>query len=137
MAAIPHKSRMYRSILDLSFSLRLEDGGIIEWVNDTTEKWAPREAIDQLGHSLKQLIHAFSKADNNAVILMAKWDIQDGFWRLNCRQGEEWNFCYVWPQEPDEQCRLVVPSSLQMGWVESAPYFCGIRNSVRCCGGVH
>jgi hypothetical protein len=55
---------------------------------------------------------------------MAKWDIQDGFWRLNCRQGEEWNFCYVWPQEPDEQCRLVVPSSLQMGWVESAPYFC-------------
>ncbi len=83
VVAIPHKSRAYRSILDLSFSLQHKDGGIIESVNDTTEKWAPRGAIDQLGHLLKQLIHAFAKADDNAVILMAKWDIQDGFWRLN------------------------------------------------------
>jgi hypothetical protein len=124
VAAIPHTSRAYRSILDLSFTLRLEDGGVIELVNDTTEKWAPREAIDQLGHLLKRIIHAFVEADDNAVILMAKWDIQDGFWQLNCRDGKEWNFCYVWPQAPTEPRRLVVPSSLQMGWVESAPYFC-------------
>ncbi len=89
VAVIPHKSRAYRSILDLSFKLCLEDGGIVESVNNTTEKWAPRGAIDQLGHSLKRLIHAFAEADNDAVILMAKWDIQDGFWRLNCREGEE------------------------------------------------
>jgi hypothetical protein len=79
VAAIPPKSRAYRSILDLLFVLRLEDGGIIESVNKTMEKWAPRGAIDQLGHSLKRIIHAFTKVDDNAVILMAKWDIQDGF----------------------------------------------------------
>ena len=131
VAAIPHKSRAYRSILDLSFSLRLENGGVIESVNDATQKLAPRGAIDQLGHSLKRIIHAFAEVEEDAVVLMAKWDIQDGFWRLNCREGEEWNFCYVWPQAPGKPRRLVVPSSLQMGWVESAPYFCAASETAR------
>ncbi len=110
VAAIPHKSRTCRSILDLSFNLGLEDGGIVQFVNDTTQKLTPRGAIGQLGHSLKLIIHAFSEAKEDAVVLMAKWDIQDGFWRLNCREGEEWNFCYVWPQEPGE------PPCLIVGW---------------------
>ncbi len=80
VAAIPHKSRAYRSILDLSIALRLEDGGIIDSVKDTMVKLAPKGAIIQLGHSLKRIIHAFAEADDDAVILMAKWDIQDGFW---------------------------------------------------------
>jgi hypothetical protein len=121
VAATPHKSRAYRLILDLSFALCLKDGGVIKPVNDTTKKLAPRGAIDQLGHSVKRIIHAFAKVDDDAVILMAKWDIQDGFWWLNCRKGGEWNFCYVWPQAPNEPQCLAVPSSLQMGWVESAP----------------
>jgi hypothetical protein len=81
-------------------------------------------AINQMGHSLKRDTHAFAEVDDNAKILMAKWVILDGFWRLNCRKGEEWKFCYVWPQAPDNPRRLVVPSLLQMGWVKSAPYFC-------------
>ena len=113
VAAIPHKSRAYRSILYLSFALWLKEGGIVQSVNDTMKKLAP--AIDQLGHSLKRIIQAFAEAEDDAVILMAKWDIQDGFWRLNCREGEEWIFCYVWPQAPGKPCRLVVPNSLQMG----------------------
>ena len=80
--------------------------------------------MDQLGHSLKRIIHAFAEVEDDVVILMAKWDIQDDFWCLNCHEGEEWNFSYVWPQAPGEPVRLVVPSSLQMGWVESASYFC-------------
>jgi hypothetical protein len=102
VAAIPHKSCAYRSILNLSFNLRLEGGGILQSVNNTTQKLAPRGAIGQLGHSLKRIIHAFAEAEGDAVVLMAKWGIQDGFWRLNCQDGEEWNFCYVWPQEPGE-----------------------------------
>ncbi len=86
VAAIPHKSQAYRSILDSLFALRLEDEGVIKSVNDTTEKWVPCGAIDQLGHSLKWILHAFAGADNNAKVLMAKWDIQDGFWQLNCRK---------------------------------------------------
>lgn len=54
---------------------------------------------------------------------MAKWDIKDGFWRLDCKEGQEWNFCYVLPQHEGEPLRLVVPTSLQMGWIESPPYF--------------
>ncbi len=115
VAAIPHKSQAYRSIIDLSFTLRLKDGGVIKLVNETTEKWAPHGAIDQLGHSLKWIILAFEEADNNAKVLMAKLDIQDGFWQLNCRKGDKWNFCYLWPQAPGKPIRLVVPSSLQMG----------------------
>jgi hypothetical protein len=131
VAAIPHKSRAYQSILDLSFALRLESGGIVKSVNDTTPKLAPRGAINQLGHSLKRIIHAFAKVDEEAVVLMAKWDIQDGFWRLNCREGEEWNFSYVWPQAPTEPRWLIVPCLLQMGWVESAPYFCAASETAR------
>ena len=123
VAAIPHKSRAYRSILDLSFSLRLTEGGALPSVNDTTTKLAPRGAVDQLGHSLKRIVHAFAKVEDDAVILMAKGDIQDGFWRLNCQHGEEWNFSYVLPQPAGAPTRLVVPTSLQMGWVESPPYF--------------
>jgi hypothetical protein len=55
---------------------------------------------------------------------MAKYDIKDGFWRLDCAEGEEWNFAYVLPQHYGDPTRLVVPTSLQMGWVESPAFFC-------------
>ena len=123
IAAIPHKSRTYRAILDLSFGLTLKDGGIVESVNDTTVKTAPKGAIDQMGHSLARIIHAMAQAEEDAKVFMAKWDIKDGFWRLQAEKGAEWNFCYVLPQKPGMPVKLVVPISLQMGWVESPPYF--------------
>ena len=52
VAAIPHKSRAYRSILDLSFTLHLEDGAEVPSVNSTTTRLAPTGSIDQIGHSL-------------------------------------------------------------------------------------
>ena len=54
---------------------------------------------------------------------MAKWDVKDGFWRLDCEEGEEWNFAYVLPQEEGAPVKLVIPTALQMGWIESPPYF--------------
>jgi hypothetical protein len=36
IAAIPHKSKQFRSIMDLSFNLRLKQGGIVPSVNVTT-----------------------------------------------------------------------------------------------------
>jgi hypothetical protein len=62
---------------------------------------------------------------------MAKWDIKDGFWRLDVQVGDEWNFAYVLPQAPREPVKIVVPSSLQMGWVESHPYFCAATETSR------
>jgi hypothetical protein len=43
---------------------------------------------------------------------------------MDCPEGEEWNFAYVLPQEDGKPITLVVPTSLQMGWVKSPPYFC-------------
>jgi hypothetical protein len=85
VAAIPYKSQAYRSILDLSFAPCLKDGGVIKSVNDTMEKMGTLQGNYQLGHSLKRIIYAFVEADNCAKVLMEKWDIQDRFWRLNCR----------------------------------------------------
>ena len=59
------------------------------------------------------------------------WPIKDGFWRLDCEDGEEWNFAYVLPQEEGQPVKLVVPTSLQMGWIESPPYFCAAAETGR------
>ncbi len=112
IVAIPHKSKQFRSILDLSFHLQLKQGGILPSVNATTIKTAPRGAIDQLGHSLTHIIHAFAETKEEACIFMAKWDIKDWFWRLDAEDGAEWNFAYVLPQEPGKPIYLVVPTSL-------------------------
>jgi hypothetical protein len=76
---------------------------------------APRGALDQLGQALSRIIHAFAEADDNAKIFMAKWDIKDGFWRMDCEEGEEYNFIYVLPQEEGMPITLVVSTSLQVG----------------------
>ena len=131
LALVPHKSRAFRAILDLSFRLRLRDGSHIKSVNETSEKTAPSAACDQLGHVLRRIIYAFAEADEDAKIFMAKYDIKDGFWRLDCAEGEEWNFAYVLPQEAGQPVRLVVPSSLQMGWIESPPFFCTASETSR------
>ena len=55
---------------------------------------------------------------------MAKWDVKDGFWRLDAEAGKEWNFAYVLPQKEGEPVMFVVPTSLQMGWIESPGYLC-------------
>ncbi len=79
IAAIPHKSKAFRSILDLSFRLRLKNGGVLAAVNDTTVKSSPMGAIDQIGDCLSRIVHAFAEARNDAKIFMAKWNIKDGF----------------------------------------------------------
>jgi hypothetical protein len=56
-------------------------------------------------------------------IFMAKFDVKDGFWRLDCEAGEEWNFAYVLPQH---EGGLVVPTSFLadgMGGITTLYYF--------------
>ena len=61
IAMIPHKSRLFWAILDLSFRIRLECGREVPAVNESSEKTAPKGAIDQLGYSLHCIIHTFHK----------------------------------------------------------------------------
>ncbi len=89
IAAIPHKSKQFCSILDLSFHLKLIRGETLPSVNSTTIKTAPKGAINQLGHSLSRIIHAFAETNDDAKIFLAKWDIRDGFWQMDNGAGAE------------------------------------------------
>lgn len=129
-AMIPHKSKPFRGILDLSFILKMDDYDLLS-VNDRTVRTAPPESLDQLGHELARIICAVAEADEDEQILFAKWDVKDGFWRLVCGEGAEYNFAYVMPQPEGEPIRIVIPTSLQMGWVESPGFFCAASETAR------
>ena len=96
----------------------LKNGELLPSVNKSYVKTAPQGAIVQLGHSLMQMIHLFEQSDKDMKNFMEKWDIKYVFWRLNCALGEEWNFEYVLPHEKGEEVRLLVPTSLQIGWIK-------------------
>ena len=125
IAMIPHKSRKFRAILDLSFQLRLK-GKKQSSVNSGTTKQAPQKAMAGLGHALKRIIHEMGINYNPKFpYKFAKCDIKDGFWRMVVHPKDAYNFCYVLPPTSKntsiDDLILVVPDSLQMGWCESPP----------------
>ena len=72
IVAIPHKSKEFRSIMDLLFSLKLTKHGRVPSVNKKSDNTAPGGAIDQIGHILLCLIHALSEAPDCANISQEK-----------------------------------------------------------------
>jgi hypothetical protein len=135
IAMIPHKSRKFRAILDLSFQLRL-NGKKQQSVNSGTTKQAPQKAMAGLGNALKRIIHEMAKNYNpNFPYKFAKCDIKDGFWRMVVHPDDAYNFCYVLPtankNTPTDDIILVIPDSLQMGWCESPPFFCAATETAR------
>ena len=136
VACIPHKSKKFRVILDLSFKLKTKHT-IFPSVNDTTIKMAPPEAMVQLGACVKRLIATMAENyDKEKPFKFCKLDIKDGFWRLVVHEQDAWNFCYVLPSKdgkhiPIDETILVVPNSLQMGWCESPPFFCAASETAR------
>jgi hypothetical protein len=117
---IPHKSRAYYAIPDLSFCIHLSCIQHLPLVNKTTALTLATGAIDQMGHSLSCRIHDF-KAEPEAAIFMAKFDINRWFCYLDCTKGREWNFASTLPWPLGQPPWLVVPASLQMGWTT---HFC-------------
>jgi hypothetical protein len=92
LAMIPHKSKKYRAILDLSYQL-LVAGYLLPSVNDATKDCAPEEAISQIGSVLPRIIEALARMDaSEGAVSMMKVDLTDGFWRVMAKEGEEWNF---------------------------------------------
>ena len=81
IAAIPHKSREFRMILDLSFALML-NGKPIASVNDTSDKnLAPQHAMYELGNVIPRLIWAMATShDTTTPFLFTKVDLKDGYW---------------------------------------------------------
>jgi hypothetical protein len=135
VAMIPHKSKKYRCILDLSFTL-FEDGMEYPSVNETTNRMAKPEAMAQLGNCLKRLVAIMAdNYDINHPFMFCKLDIKDGFWRMRVSDEDAWNFVYVLPSLKndinEDDIELVVPNSLQMGWCESPPFFCAGSETAR------
>ena len=65
------------------------------------------------------------------TIFTVKTDVKDGFWRCVTAEGQEWNFAYVLQQKEGGPIRLVIPKSLQMGWIELPGYFCAASKTGR------
>ena len=133
IAAIPHKSRAFRMILDLSFSLRTL-GTPIPAVNDASDKsLAPHHAMYELGNVIPRLVHAMATTtDHTTPFMYTKVDLKDGYWRMVVNPGDAYNFAYVLPPaKPTTDPELVIPESLQMGWSESPAFFCAATETAR------
>jgi len=131
LAMVPHKSRKFRTILDLSFSLKVF-GMEIPSVNEATYITAPQQSMRNLGLVLPRLIAAVAAAPaHERDMFFSKLDIKDGFWRMIVKHGQHLNFAYVLPDVPGARIRLVIPYSLQMGWTESPSFFCSVTETAR------
>ena len=60
MAQIPHKSRAYRTLLDLSHELKKGKEVLARSVNDSTVPLAPEEALIQMGSAMPRIIVAMA-----------------------------------------------------------------------------
>ena len=88
LAMIPHKSRKYCTILNLSLKLKLA-GYLLPSVNDATKKCAHEEAMDQISSVLPQIIEALASAPvEDGDIMFRKLDTKDRFWRMVCQEGQ-------------------------------------------------
>ncbi len=45
------------------------------------------------------------------------------------QEADSYNFAYILPQQDGEPIQIVVPSVVQMGWVESPLLFCAVTKS--------
>ena len=135
VAMIPHKSKPFRCILDLSFTLQ-HKGRRYSSVNAETTPLSLPQAMVQLGNSIHRLIHMMARHYSpHTPFMFAKLDIADGFWRIAVSDADAWNFCYVLPTliplASLDDTEIVVPNSLQMGWCESPPLFCSASETAR------
>ncbi len=92
---------------------------------------APSQSVKEIGKVLPWLLQYMHDTPPGLHILFSKLDISDGFWRLIVRLADSFNFAYVLPHPDGEPICIVVPSALQMGWVESPPLFCMVTESAR------
>jgi hypothetical protein len=135
VATVPHKSRDFRVILDLSFQLKINNKPMPS-VNNQTHKLAPQKSMAKLGECLRRIIQTMGdNYDKNHPFKFAKCDIKDGFWRLVVSETDAWNFCYALPLPSStthiDDTEIVIPTSLQMGWCESPPFFCAATETAR------
>ena len=79
IAMVPHKSRKFCAILDLSFALKLLDGTKLPAVNESLIKTAPRGVINQHGFCCHELSTCLCRL---AQMTRCSWQSGTGGWFL-------------------------------------------------------
>jgi len=131
LAAVPHKSHPFRAIVDLSYQLCTLKNPPLN-VNDSTKPWSHPKVMKQLGQVLPHVIYNVATAPlEHGLVYLEKWDLKDGFWCLSVSSQDVWHFCHLLPALPGEPPMVVVPNSLQMGWIESPGLFCSATETAR------
>ena len=126
---IPHKSRGFWCILDISFGIK-HVGSQFPSVNSNTTKKAFQQSMSQLGNVLKRIVSTVAKEYHPKTLFwFAILDIKDGFCCMAVNNHQAWNFCYVLPPKHGKEVHIndtviVVPNCLQMGLCKSPPFFC-------------
>ena len=87
-AMIPHKSRKYREILDMSFALKVAGWDLLS-VNKATKEAVTYEALEKSGTVMPRIIKALTTAPlSEDPIRFSKLDIKYELWRMVCAVGE-------------------------------------------------
>ena len=135
LAAIPHKTRLFRLIHDLSFSLcQTPNAAPFQPVNRFSDKeQVPHHSMHELGKVIPRLLHKMATLDTTRPIFFAKIDIKDGYWRLRVNENGKWNFAYALPHPSadSDDVTLILCLALAMGWIDSPPFFCGVTETAR------
>ncbi len=133
VAVVPQVGRRGQIILDLLFPVYQDINGVImimqESMNNSTVLAALPEVVKEIGKVFPWLLQYMQDTPEGLHILFSKLDISNGFWHLVVWEADNFNFAYVLPQQAGKPVRIVVPSAVQMGWVESPPLFCAVTKS--------
>jgi hypothetical protein len=96
-------------------------------VNETSTPAADQTGVKALGTAMYAILWFCFATDCTWEIEWQKIDLSNGFWRMIVGNEMEYNFVYQMPQrECDPGRYYFVPSALQMGWMNSPPYFCTV-----------
>ena len=120
LGCVPQHGRRPRLIVDLSF----------HDVNQDTAALAPAKAM-QFGYALRRVLWTMASADPaHGPVYMGKYDIADGYYRIQLTIDSMLPLAVTLPIRPGEAPLVAVPLVLPMGWKESAPYFCAETETV-------
>jgi hypothetical protein len=132
LAVVPQKDCRGRLILDLSFPVYPQQTRVKpcpqplqQGVTDTTSRLAPDKPVREIGNVFRRVLSLLHDAKADEVVILSKIDLSDGFW------NSKWNFAYIMPDPPGHPIRIVIPSALQMGWIESILLLCRNRDMSR------
>jgi hypothetical protein len=110
---VPQRERRPRWICDYTWSD----------VNSDTLPLAAAEAM-QFGHALDRILREILLADpRHGPVKLAKFDISDGFYRIDVNIDDIPKLGVVFPTLPGEEPLIAFPLVLPMGWKNSPPIF--------------